>query len=1140
MFHFRILILSIFLSFSTYTYSLSDNTIFYPMPIHADGQYITAQQLFLRNDGALWMYDIYGQVHLFDGSNIFTIGNKSDKELPKKISFLDDKFWFIRDGQIKLWSNVDGFNVEYILPKETDLININQSSGMFWGSNTEQFFIYEPKNHSFYIANINEANTSAIHDEIEITSAIYVDNRWIVSTSEGLFEFDITTESFTPLYLGQYIDAIFYSNETDQIILGTHDSIWLAKLNGNQLEVHHKIANVLTLLSFAETEHSFWLGTEHGLYQWGLEEQKLEYFESVVRDDYSLEGNKIYALLADNNDGIWVSTDNGVSYYSDGNRLFSRIKYKEANGSLDIHEISAVLQTSGGNSWIGTSSGLFQLNSVDLTSDLVEVMPYNVNDLASDQRFVWVATTSGIYKVENETNKVNKIAGLESVAKESIEHILMDRSGTLWFSSHKGLYKYDSGTDTLSYLGFSWALEQKYSTKITHIYEHENGQISIGTNMGLYRYENGALTFDYAYIRSGSILDIVDTEYGDSWIVSNYGLQISDSKGSRKDVVLPAEYTTPHCVISTSHGVWLSSSKGLSLYTHQGRLTKHFGSQRGLINNELLTDLCSISDDGTMMFVSKDGLFFTNEQELIEYQITKPYAVIGQITVDHKTVGSGSEKRLKEPVPYGANISFLFGILPEFQNKSLSYQLVGLNDESWRFFNGRSLTFDSLQPGRYILRIKPRNNGQRSSNVTEFLFYVEVPWFFSPWFVLILCSFAILIILAVYSWRSKEIKKSNEKLKKSVEIKTQQLRNQGKVLVSSNRQLQKLLTVRQHVISEMAEQAQQPIRDIQHNLQKKGSLTNLSLANQCEYSLTLLKQLTHIEPLVMHQKNNRINQVLSTLLRAAVKGWEAEYHFKGVNINLEDDSKNCSIFVQPLLIDAIFNNVLLDLLKRSKFGEQVVIKTHSDEARVTICFISDGESIIESDLDNLNRVDLTQTVEVIHHALGLSSVKQLTIQNGGHFDIKRNTLNNNELVLSWPIAMDSQNDKVPLAKFGDHINDDAYLHQRWLIGVYKIVEDNYHDPAFGTSAAAKALFISERNFQRKFKQLTQRSFMEYLIEVKLEKACELLISGHKVADVAFESGFNDPSYFSKRFKRHYGLSPTQFVSENEDKESDEL
>ncbi|MGF1900773.1 AraC family transcriptional regulator [Aliivibrio sifiae] len=1140
MFHFRILILSILLSFSTYTYSLSDNTIFYPMPIHAGGQYITAQQLFLRDDGALWMYDVYGQVHLFDGANIFTLGNRTDSELPRQISFYDNKFWFIKDSKIQSWSNDQGLNVEYILPKTNNLLNINQNSGVFWGNNSEQFFVYEPETNAFYTANINEANTSAIHDEIAITSAIYINKRWVVSTSEGLFEFDTITESFTPLHLGQYIDAIFYSEETGKIILGTHDSIWIAELDGNQLNIHNKISNDLTLLSFAETKCSFWFGTEQGLYKWSLKTKKLEYFESVVRDDYSLEGNKIYALLSDNNNGVWVATDNGVSYYSDGSRLFTRVRYKEANGHLDIHEITAIQQTSDQHSWIGTSTGLFQLNNNEITSGLTEIMPYYINDLSRDNDFIWAATTSGVYRLEVKSNKVSRVKGLEVINNENIEHLLMDASGILWLSSSKGLYKYDSTTDELVYLGFYWALEQKYSTQITHIYENKNGQILIGTNMGLYRYENGALTFDYAYIRAGSILDMVDTEYGDSWIVSNYGLQISDSKGGRKDVELSAEYTTPHCVLSTSNGVWLTSSKGLSLYTHQGRLTKHFGSQRGLINNELLTDLCSISDDGTMMFVSKDGLFFADEQELLEYQITKPHVVIGQVKVDHLAVSYGSEKKLKTPIPYETSISFLFGILPEFQNKLFSYQLVGSSDESWQHFEGSSLIFDSLKPGKYVLRIKPGNNGQRSSNVTEFLFYVEVPWFLAPWFIFLLFSVAIFTVLGVYSWRSKEIKKSNEKLKKSVEIKTQQLRNQGKVLVSSNRQLQKLLTVRQHVISEMAEQAQQPIKDIQHDLQKKGSLTNLALANQCEYSLSLLKQLTHIEPLVMQQKNNRTNQVLSTLLRAAVKGWKEEYHLKGVNLCLEDSSKNCSIFVQPLLIDAIFNNVLFHLLKRSQFSERVVIQIHCDEERVTTHFISDGECIIESELEALKRVDLTQTIEVIHQALGLSSVKQLTVQNGGHFEVKQNVLGNNKLVLSWPIAIDSLIDKVPLAKFGEQINDDAYLHQRWLIGVYKIVEDNYRNPAFGTSAAAKALFISERNFQRKFKQLTQRSFMEYLIEIKLEKACELLISGYKVADSAFESGFNDPSYFSKRFKRHYGLSPTQFVSENEDKESDEL
>lgn len=53
--------------------------------------------------------------------------------------------------------------------------------------------------------------------------------------------------------------------------------------------------------------------------------------------------------------------------------------------------------------------------------------------------------------------------------------------------------------------------------------------------------------------------------------------------------------------------------------------------------------------------------------------------------------------------------------------------------------------------------------------------------------------------------------------------------------------------------------------------------------------------------------------------------------------------------------------------------------------------------------------------------------------------------------------------------------------------------------------------------------------MEYLTQYRLEKACGMLMSGHKIADTAFESGFNDPSYFSQRFKNHFGLTPSQFV-----------
>ncbi|MDD9178896.1 MULTISPECIES: helix-turn-helix domain-containing protein [Aliivibrio] len=1131
---FRILILSIFLYFSTYSLSRSDNTIFYPMPIHSDGQYITAQQLFLRDDGALWMYDVYGQLHLFDGQNMFTLGEKSDKTLPRRISFFEQKFWFIKENKIQSWSENSGFTSEAVLSQDFNFRTLNQEDGAFWGSDADRFFIYEPETQKVYTSEINNSNSSVIFDAIEITGAIQIDKRWLVSTSAGIFEFSLLTESFTPLLLGQYIDAIFYSQEKKQIILGAHNSVWITELKDESLEVIKKVPTELSLLSFAETTNNWWFGTEQGLYKWNINNEHLKYFKAVVRDDYSLEGNKIYALVADKNNGLWIATDNGVSYYSESTQLFPRVRYKEANSQLEINEITSILQSDNNEAWIGSFSGLYLLNSQSPQLPIDQIMSKPINAISSDDMNIWVATKSGVYQVDRKTKAITRPSSLKSVNHRNISHILKDSTGMLWFSSENGLYKFNTKTKQLINLGFSWVVEQKYLTHITHLYENKSGVISVGTNVGLYHYDNGALIFDYAYIRAGSIIDMSDTEYDNTWIVSNYGLQIRDKKGLREDVTLSAEYTTPHCVMPTSNGVWLSSSKGLTLYTHQGRIIKHFGSQIGLIDNELLPDLCSISTDGSMMFASKDGVIFTNELALLEYQIAKPKVVLGKINVDHRTVSYGADKELTSPLPYGSNISFLFGILPEFQNTSLSYQLVGGTDEEWQDFDGNSLIFDSLNSGKYTLRIKPRNNGQRSSNVTEFQFYVEVPWFFAPWFVVLVFSLLVFTVIGIYSWRSKEIKKSNERLKKSVEIKTQQLSNQGKVLVSSNRQLQKLLTVRQHVISEISEQAQLPIKDIQADLQKKGSLINLALANQCEYSLTLLKQLSHIEPLDLRQKNTRTNQVLSLLLRAVSKGWKEEFQTKDVDLELEDNSKSCSIYVQPLLIDAIFNNVLLSLLKRSECGEKVNIRIESDDVRVTIYFISVGQCIPEHELDELKRVDLTQAIEMFNQAVGLVSVKQLTVQNGGHFEIVKNTDKDNEILLSWPIALDILADKKLNESVDTKSNELKSVNQEWLISVYTVVEENYSNPAFGTRLVAKALFISERNFQRKFKQLTQRSFMEYLIEVKLEKACELLIAGNKVADAAFDSGFNDPSYFSKRFKRHYGLSPTQFVSENEE------
>jgi len=75
--------------------------------------------------------------------------------------------------------------------------------------------------------------------------------------------------------------------------------------------------------------------------------------------------------------------------------------------------------------------------------------------------------------------------------------------------------------------------------------------------------------------------------------------------------------------------------------------------------------------------------------------------------------------------------------------------------------------------------------------------------------------------------------------------------------------------------------------------------------------------------------------------------------------------------------------------------------------------------------------------------------------------------------------------------------------------------------------------ISPNHLSTVFAQETGEKFIEYLTRIRLEKAKQLLKNtAMKSADIAFETGFNDPHYFSHIFKKNVGLSPREYrVSE---------
>jgi AraC-like DNA-binding protein len=80
---------------------------------------------------------------------------------------------------------------------------------------------------------------------------------------------------------------------------------------------------------------------------------------------------------------------------------------------------------------------------------------------------------------------------------------------------------------------------------------------------------------------------------------------------------------------------------------------------------------------------------------------------------------------------------------------------------------------------------------------------------------------------------------------------------------------------------------------------------------------------------------------------------------------------------------------------------------------------------------------------------------------------------------------------------------------------------------------AKQLNCSEGHFYRKFKDFTGETPISFLNGIRLKRASFFLLNSWlPVNKVAALCGFNDPYYFSRIFKKEYGVSPVQYRHEN--------
>lgn len=122
-------------------------------------------------------------------------------------------------------------------------------------------------------------------------------------------------------------------------------------------------------------------------------------------------------------------------------------------------------------------------------------------------------------------------------------------------------------------------------------------------------------------------------------------------------------------------------------------------------------------------------------------------------------------------------------------------------------------------------------------------------------------------------------------------------------------------------------------------------------------------------------------------------------------------------------------------------------------------------------------------------------------------------------------AMFSQDVYMMPARISQNKIDQDFLQK----AIDHIVQ-NITDPQLNVEAVADIFNISRSQAYRKIKALTGKSTVELIRTVRLKEALKLMeTKRYTLAEVAYQTGFTSPSYFTRTFKEQYGKAPSEFL-----------
>lgn len=593
---------------------------------------------------------------------------------------------------------------------------------------------------------------------------------WI-GTEYGANRLNLGTREVKTYNYDKANDETISSNYITAIRDDQYGDVWIGTKTSGLNKINGETGKIVRYLKDAEDSYSLgsnyitsiiedqndtlWIASKQGgLARYDREKDHFVKRISDAQNIYSNKQNNILTLSQDHTGLMWVGTEyGGISKFNPLSSFQNYTSVEAFDNSMNDNNILSIYKDRQGIIWAGTKNG--GVNRLDLDNRTVDYYKHDISDgktLASNtvnhiiedsKGLMWFATDRGLSILDEKTGEISNYSDGQSdqtITNNNINYILEDSYKEIWLGTEGGLEKYDRDKSELT--KYTKGNSKLSGNHITTLFEDKDKNLWIGTfHDGLNKYDRQTKEIksyrnnpqDEKTISNDQIKSIVEDDVGNLWIGTANGLNKLNMENEEFTVFTEKNQLKTNFIsdiLKFGNFLWISSNDGVSKFDIKNeKIVKSYSVIDGLQGSYFNSGSAYRSEDGQLLFGGTEGFntIYPDMENKVEYV---PEIILSSFKVNDELIDIENKKNISLS-HFENKIYFEFGVIDykKPNNNNHFFKLEGY-DKTWRSVKGRNYgIYDNLQPGDYTLKIKGFNSeGVSTQDNIEFDILIKPPF----------------------------------------------------------------------------------------------------------------------------------------------------------------------------------------------------------------------------------------------------------------------------------------------------------------------------------------------------------------------------------------------------------------------------